>query len=414
MTKKIILIIAILAIIGVAVILILDNGPQGEGESRLGFSIRNYLPFGSSETSTTTPVATTPDNNNNQEDRFSGSTDQPVPRLRKVSSEPVAGAVTFNIGTTTYIRFIEKGTGNVYEANSENNLIERLTNTTIPKIVRAFWLPNGSAFLAQTLVPESEIIETSLVKLVETENIAENLTPYTTTISSLPLDIKELSVSPNGDKIFYYTVSGQVSNWYTANPDGTNDSLLFTYPLTEWLPTWLKGNEVMMQTKSSSRSSGHTFIFNVNSKNLSKVGVAVPGLSALPNSDGSLSLVSTGGSRPSLFMVNNDTSSVSSISASALADKCVWSKERTETVFCAISSFPSGSYPDDWYKGLVSTEDFIERIDLANDIYYQIANLSSISGEKIDVLDPALSPDETQLIFRNKIDGYLWVLRVGE
>ncbi|KKQ73792.1 MAG: hypothetical protein US96_C0052G0001, partial [Candidatus Woesebacteria bacterium GW2011_GWB1_38_5b] len=98
-----------------------------------------------------------------------------------------------------------------------------------------------------------------------------------------------------------------------------------------------------------------------------------------------------------------------------LPEKCVELKDKNPTFYCAVpNQLPAGNYPDVWYKGLVSTEDFIEKIDLSNDIFYGVADLTDLSGQKIDVIDPMLSPDESHLIFRNKIDGYLWLLRIGE
>jgi hypothetical protein len=53
-------------------------------------------------------------------------------------------------------------------------------------------------------------------------------------------------------------------------------------------------------------------------------------------------------------------------------------------------------------------------MDINNDIFYNIGDLFSMSKEKIDVIDISLSPDETHIIFRNKIDGFLWMMRIGE
>lgn len=407
-----------MAIIGIVLFLILNSKPETAGESRVGFSIRDYLPFGKSDepdaNGTTTP----------QTDSSSGSTDtetntqtnQPVPRLRKISSEPVAGAVIFNLGTTSVVRFVEKGTGNVYEASSDSVAIKRLTNTTIPKIIRTFWLPNGSGFLAQTLLAENEIIETNFVKL--NKNVAsstnENLTPFSTTIGKLPTGIKEIAIKPDGSKIFYYTVSGS-SNWFVSNPDGTGSNLLMSHPLTEWLPKWVSGNTVIMQTKGSSESVGFAYSLDVVNKTLKKAGVEAFGLSINPNSDGSLDLISSGGTAPQLSVFDSKNITSNTITFNTLAEKCVWLKEKTPSVYCAIpNQTPSGNYPDIWYKGLVSTEDFITKIDVINDISHNIADLSLLSGQKIDAIDMSVSPDETQIIFRNKIDGFLWMLRVGE
>jgi hypothetical protein len=169
----------------------------------------------------------------------------------------------------------------------------------------------------------------------------------------------------------------------------------------------------MMQTKGSSESVGYTYSFDISNKTLKKVGVEASGLSSVPNADGSLSLVSSGGASPELFIINNKSTSSTKITANGLADKCVWLKDKAPAVYCAIpNQIPGGNWPDVWYKGLVSTEDFIEKIDVNNNIYYNVSNLSSVSGEQIDVVNMSLSPDGTNLIFRNKIDGYLWMLRI--
>lgn len=403
---------------GIALLLIFTSKPQTEGESRVGFSIRDYLPFGTSEdleTDGTTNIGT--DGGDSPTDGLSNiSINQPVPKLRKISSEPVAGAAIFNIGTTSVVRFVEKGTGNVYEARSDTVVIARLTNTTIPRIIRAFWLPSGAGFLAQTLEPGSEIIETSFVKLNKNNatSTSETLTPFNTTIGKLPTGIKEITIKPDGSRIFYYT-AGESSSWFVSNPDGTVSNLVMSHSLTEWIPKWISGNTVMMQTKGSSESIGYTYSFDVSSKVLRKIGVGVLGLSFNSKIDGSFSLISSGGSFPQLFMIDNKNASSTRISVNTLAEKCVWLKEKSPSVYCAVpNQIPGGNYPDIWHKGLVSTEDFIEKIDLNNDIYYNVADLVSLSGQKIDAADMSLSPDETHLIFRNKIDGYLWILRIEE
>lgn len=417
MTKKILLVIGILAAVGIAVFLILYSKPQTDNGNPNGFSIRDYLPFGKgADTNTSSAPAKTNDN-----PPTSGlskiDVNKPIPRLRKISNEPIAGAVVFDVGSTSVVRFVEKGTGNVYEARSDTLSIQRLTNTTIPKIIRAFWLPNGSGFLAQTLVPESEIVETSFVKLNKNAatTSSESLTPFSTTIGKLPTDIKEISIKPDSNKIFYYTINGASSNWFISNPDGTGSVLVNSHPLTEWLPEWLTANTIIMQSKGSAESVGFSYSFDTESKILKKIGVAIKGLSANPKNDGLFTIASGGNSFPQLFMVDNKNVSAKGTRFNTLAEKCVWLKDKKLFAYCATpNQIPTGTYPDDWYKGTLATEDSIRKIDFTNSIDSTISDLSRESNQKIDVIDLSLSPNETHLVFRNKIDGYLWLLRIGE
>ncbi|KKQ78005.1 MAG: hypothetical protein A3A96_03110 [Candidatus Zambryskibacteria bacterium RIFCSPLOWO2_01_FULL_39_39] len=414
MSKKILLIIGILVLVGIAAFLILTSKPQAEEGGRVGFSIRDFLPFGKSVDTDTDTETNTEEGSSDEE--VDVPTNTPIPKLRKISSEPVAGSVIFNVGTTSIVRFVEKGTGNVYEVKSDSLKIDRLSNTTIPKIIRAFWLPNGSGFLAQTLLAESEIIETSLVKLNKNkESLAsENLTPFGTTIGKLPTGIKEITIKPDGTKIFYYTTTGS-SNWFVSNPDGTATTVVMAHPLTEWLPKWVSGNTIILQTKGSSEAISYAYSFDVSNKTLKNVGVGFTGLSINPNLSGSLSVISSGGATPQLFVVENKSTALKTLGVNSLAEKCVWLKEKSPTIYCAVpNQIPGGNYPDVWYKGLVSTEDYVIKIDIDNNITYTVGDFSLLTDQKIDATDLILSPDETHLVFRNKIDGFLWMLRLEE
>ncbi len=385
MTKKILLIIGILIVLGVALFLIFGEGPTGTGESRVGFSFTDYFPFGKDNTANdnaTTTLGTKDDENTS--DTTTGQA-QPIPKLRKISNEPVAGAVAFNIGTTTFVRFVEKGTGNVYEVREDSLKIDRLTNTTIPKIIRAFWLPNGSGFLAQTLVPESETIETSFVLLSKPTSTGgtENLTPFVTRISKLPTGIEDLSVSPDSKRILYYTVVDSGASFYTANPDGTGQTLVAAGPLTEWLVRyWSSNTSVVIQTKESASVPPRFYLLDTAKKVMTKITSPMVGINK---------------------------------SVTAWADKCALPIDKDLFVYCAVSDQPTGpGYLDSWYKGEISLTDSINKIDTKNNVYYNTANLVAISDEKIDVVDMSSSSDKTHLIFRNKTDGYLWMLRVEE
>lgn len=408
--KKIFLIIGIIVLLGIASFLIF--GGLGEnGQNIPNFSMRDFLPFGDSGDNNFTDSG----ENKNEKPENIFDPDAKIPKLRKLSKEPVAGAVIFGSGTSTLVRFVEKGTGNVYEASSEDLIIKRLTNTTIPKIVRAFWLRDGSGFLAQTLEPETELIETSFVKLNKNTATSTNetLTPFATTISKLPTGIKEISISPDGKKIVYYTVSS-VSNWFLANPDGTSVTNLFNHPLTEWLPKWIDNNNINIQTKSGGRTIGFNYIFDLKTKNLKKVGPGLIGISTNPDPEGNY-LISAGSAIPSIFVYENKNGTLSSVNIQTLAEKCAWSIKEKLFAYCAIPNrFENGVYPDSWYQGLIETEDFIEKVDLKQNLFYRVASLSFLNEaeEKIDVIDPQISRDDAHLLFRNKKDGYLWLLRI--
>lgn len=403
MSKKFLLIIGIILIIGVAAFLVLSSrGGNGEGDSRVGFSIRDYFPFGNSDSGSSGEQTRNTETNTEEE---VGATEEnsPIKRLRKISNDRVAGAVIYNVGTTTFVRFVEKGTGNVYEARSDRNRVERITNTTIPKVVSASWLPDGSGFLAQTIDVANDFIETSFVKLSKSSISNENAPLYTTTISSLPTDMEGLSISPDGKKIFYY-LKGASSFWFVANPDGTSKKNIYISPILEITPTWLNNTNIFIQTKPALNAETFAYKFDTVSGKLTKTSVSGFGLSFNPKGD--ITLVSNGGFNISVVDKNLNSTS---LNTNTLSEKCVWFNVY---LYCAIPEGNISGYMDAWYKGLISTKDNIRRIDTENLFYSNIVSLSESSGEDIDISFIDISNDGSHLIFTNKIDEHLWMLRV--
>lgn len=400
MSKKVLLIIGILILVGVAIFLILSSGKTDETGTRVGFSVRDYFPFGRGED---TNIEETPTNTTPEEEPTNNIDTNPVPRLRKISNEPVSGSIVFNIGTTTFVRFVEKGTGNVYEARGDRNSIERLTNTTIPKIVRSTWLPNATGFLAQTVDVGNSVTETSFVKLNKSTAVSDNSALYNTTISKLPTGIEEIAISPDSTKIFYY-LKGASSFWFTAKPDGTERKHLYTSPILEWIPKWVDNKNVFIYTKPSVYAETFAYNFNIDTKALKKTSVSGFGLSFNPSKESSL--VSNGAT---VSVVNNSTLASSNLNTKTLADKC---HLIDIYAYCAVPGGNSTISIDSWYKGLVSTSDYIIRIDTEDLFYSNIIDLSSEVEGGVDLEDLQVSEDESHLIFRNKKDGFLWMLRV--
>lgn len=402
-TKKIILIFGILVVIALAIVVVMSSD-ESVTDNTNGFSVRNFFPFGNPEDQIEVSDSTT----SAQEQMVSQDTSEPIPKLRKISSDPVAGAVIFSRGTTTIVRFVLKDTGNVYEATSDSLAIKRLTNTTIPKINRSFWLPSGEGFLAQK-TDGSLIIETSYIRLKPTnpETSSEFSISHEAIISDLPTGIKEVTPSPDSKKIFYYTADSGMRA-FISNPDGTNSVSIYSGPISEWVPNWFSKDKVLLVTKSSSESNSYGYLLNIPNKSLIKVFGNIIGSSALPNENEIL--ISSGGVEPSLSLITNK-GSIEAIGAKTLVEKCDWLE--TNSLVCAIPKRLSrGSYPDDWYRGTLVTDDVIELLDIKKNSVLIISDLKDESGEQVDVQNIQISKDGDYALFVNKINQSLWLLRL--
>ncbi len=412
--KKILIILLIFVIIFLGVFFIYKSNEikdGGVGDSKVGFSIRDFIPFGQNND---TKIDTNFVPNQNQTTTEENINEQKIPKLRKLSKEPISGYIVLENGSSTKIRFSEKGTGNVYEASTDNLKTERLTNTTIPKIYRSFWLKDGSGFITQNLIQGTNLIETNFVKISKKDNTnTEDITLYDTKISKLPLEIKELAINQNTKKIIYY-ISKNQSSWYIANIDGTNSTFLLNHPLTEWLPVWLSDNEVLLQTKSNSEYLSYTYILNIKNKTITKKGFGFLGLS-IKNKDSELNLVSSGGEVPNLYLVEHKTDKIYNLEINTFSDKCEWLKQDKNSVYCAIpSEIPKAKYPEDWYKGVVSTKDDLIKIDTKTNVTYRINDLYNTINEYFDIYNIQISKNDNYITFINKNDGFLWLFRTTD
>src|SRR3989344_3251474 len=82
--------------------------------------------------------------------------------LKELSTRPSAGAVILPASGNrgVLVRFVEKGTGNVYEVGPETSEETRLSNTTIPKIAEVVWNKDGTRLVARYLKDgENETIQ---------------------------------------------------------------------------------------------------------------------------------------------------------------------------------------------------------------------------------------------------------------
>src|SRR6185312_16803680 len=121
------------------------------------------------------------------------------------------------------------------------------------------------------------------------------------------------------------------------------------------------------------------------------------------------------GNGNTLFAVENTKTGVSSaIVPATLSEKCVWSLQNKNTIFCGAPSTPiDANEPDNWYQGITHFSDQIWKFDTAGGVTNLLADPKQAVGTGIDLIDPTLSPNEDYLVFMNKTDLSLWALKLS-
>ncbi len=408
MLNKIVLIITIILVIliGFFGYIYLTQENPNDGVEGVVSTVRNFFPFGQESTVSETTNQTT-----NETPAETTSEPKTPPKFRQIFSSPVAGAEAFTVGSSTVIRFVEKSTGNIFEAKTEIDTINRISNTTIPKITEVSFVQSGSV-LMRYLRDDTDMIETILGNLSTSTNATSTTSSLNEVESTyLTPNIKDVAMSPKKDKIFYTTQSESGMIGTISNPDGTKGVSVFNSPIREWNTSWPKIDTITLTTKADSEALGYMYTINTVTGKSERVLGDILGLTTLTNPTASTTIYNQNDQDGNTYLNTYDikTKTSSPIKPTTLTEKCVWSKKDAGILYCAVpNSITKGSYPEKWYQGLVSFSDSIWKIDTKTGKTDMLINIKEVSGKDLDIVNPALDEKEKLFIFSNKTDLSLW------
>lgn len=422
-TALIIIVVAIVLIFGGVAVWYLNvsqTGSNNGNATSTASGISRFFPFGGGGQAQ-------PNNNEGEGgrgeegDTNTDNTSGQVPLVREISSTPVSGFSNAWGGIDgPLVRYIEQETGNVYEAPLNIDTKIRISNQTIPRVRETVWFPGGSGFIARYLTENDEIesFSATIKKATSTEEEG-TLTGRFLNKNIFDLELVNRKSATSSKELIrvIYAIKDRGSNIYLANADGTNSRNIANIEMTEIELFPLSETSIFIQTKPSAMGMGSLFLLNTRTGSLSKIIGPISALSTLPNEDGSLVLFSANINRiPNLYIHNRDNGESYSLGIRGFADKCAWSLNNKEKVYCAIpNTLESGPrYPDDWYQGKISFTDSIFEID-ANDT-------DSVKTRKIvdsrearffidtDIILP--SDDDKFILLRDKTTKSLWSIKI--
>ena len=361
-----------------------------------------------------------------------------IPKLRKISDVPVAGAdfiqvavvatsssnknieppdgvqVKVKTKTTTKeaIRFIERGTGHIFDTATSTLKNSRVSNTTLPKIYEALFTNKGDNLILRDLIGNTDIIRSRYGKIDFATTTDEEKSLTTT---DLPINITAVAISPSKTKIFSILKNGITG--ILSQVDGGSKIGLLDIPFKEWLVNWPVEDSIILTTKASAYSPGFAYSLNTKNKSFTRIFGGYYGFTTLPSNDASRFLFSQsnrGQFKLSLFTKKDN--SVRNLTVTTLPEKCVWAKTDKSVIYCAVpTNLSFNVYPDVWYQGLLVFSDDIWKINVDTGESRQIAVIEKESnGEIIDVINPVINSDDGYLMFTNKIDLSLWGLQLKE
>ena len=300
--------------------------------------------------------------------------------------------------TIPAIRYVQRATRHIFQLDLDNDAIGKISNTTIPSIYEVIF--NG---------PATSVIYRYL-------SGDKTITSYMATLGTakgefLPEDIVDISTSRDKAKMFYLVktkngVTGYIKTFITGK-----STQVFSHAFSEWLSQYITDKKMYLTTKPSSSVPGQLYSLNVATGAISKIFGGVLGLTTLANHDGSTVLFGASeATGPRIGIFNPADRSTKLLEIYGLPEKCVWSKDNI-TVYCGIPKRILGTeFPESWYQGIVSFEDYFVKINTKTLSVITIENGNGAPA--FDATDLFLDSEEGIIFFTNKKDGTLWSLKM--
>ncbi len=317
--------------------------------------------------------------------------------LRKISTSPVAGAVVFSRDGATHVRYVERGTGHVFEFDPAAGSTARITGTTIPRAVSAVWSPQGSRVVLVTEIASGEqrIFAAAIERTDEGEGTLATI--------ELESDARNIAFAATGESVYYTVPSARGSVGYEHNLKTNVRSVRFTSVLRDMVVTWEP--TLVAYTTPTAHFDGYAY--------------EGTGFTRLFGGANGLMIESAAQYRIVSYAENNslisrvDTLNGATLGIPVFPEKCAPDSTRDTVLWCAAPfGLAPGAYPDMWYQGAASFDDSIWRLDVEAGSATLVSIPSDDVGEAIDATDMQISSIGDMLLFINKKDGMLW-LRSG-
>lgn len=297
------------------------------------------------------------------------------------------------------ILFAIRENGHIARVDFEGKNQESVANITVPGLFDASWAPQ----------------KTTVAMSYYEDGVAKNfLNSLATGTPSrfLPRSVTSFDWSPDGKSISYLLKRSQDTALTIATAAGQNAQVVYTTPIPDFTIRWVSPKTILLISRPSGLAPSLVIGFNTTSRNSSILLKDIRGVTLLPLPDASGFIFGQsderGVAQPLNFYHLRD-SKITPLGITTFPEKCTFSKDG-KTMYCGVPENISAPAPDEWYKGAVSLSDRIVQVDLATNDVTPLAN----ELPHLDVTSPFLTPDSSDLFFKDKNSGTLWRLRLTQ
>ncbi|MFM2339488.1 MAG: hypothetical protein RLZZ360_124 [Candidatus Parcubacteria bacterium] len=318
-------------------------------------------------------------------------------QLRQLTTKAVIGARIVDNASTTVMRYVEAGTGHIFDIDLVTGQETRISNISIPAAEKAVVSPSGNYAAVRSGLGNEETV--TLVDITTSDN---------PTSTKLPNQIRSFAFGYNNELLFTEISLGQTEGkGYLPSTAATHR--LFTAPFVAHEMAWSESSSTshIIYTKPTASMIGYAY------------EITASGLKRFPYSGFGLTITQSGGVRfvgrqgDSGYgtIVINRSGQVFESPGAIMPEKCVGGTGARDNQFCASPfALTEPDFPDAWYKGRYVSNDNLWEISAGKGSL--LVYPSHTIGRNFDVQNLQMSEDDGMLYFINRIDNTLWLYEI--
>ena len=327
---------------------------------------------------------------------------EPELRIKAISQEAVLGP-TLTSDKTGAIYYVRTN-GNIWQSDFDGSNVTQVSDSVLENLIQVIWAPDKKGTITIFQDPLG--------------NIGKYFYNHETE-KALPLDsyIDYIAWSSDATEIAYQ-YQNELTNKNsinTSSPDGSSPSTILRTRIKDLIIEWPEGQEIFLREKASGLVQSSLYSLNSLSRAFTKIISDIYGFSVKWSGDGNKLLYSktnSNGKNIVLFVADRNGSNQKTTKVKTLVEKCVWSQD-PRIIYCAIPKNIGDAkiLPDDFYKGTFLANDDFWKIDIETGEKNKILEDWDMP-ETYDAVDLFLSPQESYLLFTNKINGLLYSIEL--
>ena len=318
-------------------------------------------------------------------------------RLRQLTTKPVIGARIVDLASTTVMRYVEAGTGHIFDIDLVSGQETRVSQISVPVAEKAVISPNGTYVAIR-----SGLGNEGLVTLI---NLSDLANPSSTKLPNL---MRTFAFGYNNELLFTEIALGQTEGKGYL-PSTATTRRLFAAPFVAHEMAWSESSTTnhIIYTKPAASMIGYAY------------EVTAGGLKRYPYSGFGLTITQSGGVRfvgrlmdgGYRAVVINAAGQGNESPAALIPEKCVAGTNNRQSQYCASPfALTERNFPDAWYKGQYISNDNIWEIKEGS--ASMVACPSQTIGRNLDITNLRLSNDSKMLYFTNRTDNTLWLYEI--